>query len=108
MAQKEFVMEGNYIIHERLKENVSRVNPYSTEMPAAGDHLVVYNALCAAFFQMKVAFSGNVEQFVQLGIENGLQESDLRTGFKNLVRYGYLLIENGVFKPTKQFLNKLF
>ena len=97
-----------YVIHEVLKKGVRNINPFIPEMPAAGPHFVVYNALCNAFFQMESAFSGSVEQFVQLGIEGGKSEAELRTGFEEMARYGHLTFEGDVFTPTQQFLKKLF
>jgi len=89
-----------------LKTGIARVNPFIFEMPVAGPHITVYNALNGTFVENKTVFAGKVDEFVAFAVAAGLDEDDIREGFDDLQRYGFLIIADGVFTPTSQYCDK--
>lgn len=87
-----------------LLEGFETINPFITDFPVAGPHIVVYHALNSTFTQMGKVFAGKVDEMVALGLEAQLEERKLREGFDYLKQYGYLTIEDGVFTPTDRYL----
>lgn len=87
-----------------LKSGIKVVNPFTPDFPAAGRHLIVYAALNNVFTEAGYVFAGKVDEMVALGIEAGINERDLRGGFEDLVEYGFITIDDGVFTPTELYL----
>lgn len=95
-------------MHKVLKKGVSRFNPYIPEMPAAGDHLTVYQALANAFTSTGKVFEGSVDEVVEGLSQTGIPEHRVREGFRELEGYGMVEINGDRFKPTQQFVDKFF
>jgi len=94
------------IVRKELKQDVTKMNPFVFDMPVAGLHILVFNALNSAFLQEVKVFAGSVDQFVKLAVEAGMSEDNIRLGFEELASYGYLTINGDTFIPTEKYVNR--
>ena len=75
-------------------------------MPAAGDNITVFQALANLYVNMGKVFEGSINNHVFMGAAVGIEEETIRTGFKELQKYGLLSIDGDIFTPTERMLKK--
>lgn len=92
-----------FIEHKTLREGVSGVTPHHN-LPMAGPHLPVYNAITNIYLLQKKVFAGDVQQILDMAEDAGIDVEMVRNGFNELVNLGILTIENGVFTPTEKYV----
>lgn len=91
-----------------LKTGIRRANPFIFDMPVAGDHMVILQALDNLYTQEGQVFEGKISDQIALAQEAGISEYLVRRGFEDLQKYGHITIgeDENMFAPTDRMLER--
>lgn len=78
-------------------------NPYQPGI-AYGNRVLA--ALDSVYIQAGMVFEGSIDDHVQLGIEAGVSEQEIRANFQEMEEGGWLTIDGDTFTPIDLLLKR--